>query len=53
MVKNVTSAAAFPAATGVYISPESRTTDIQSEGLLCISVVNNHQEFTMDDAEDL
>lgn len=52
MVKNV-SAAAFPAATGDYVSPESRTMDIQSEGLLCISVVNNHQEFTMDEVDDL
>ena len=53
MVKNVTSAAAFPAATGVYISPESRTMDFQSEGLLCISVVNEHQEFKFDGVEDL
>ena len=52
MVKNV-SAAAFPAATGDYVSPESRTMDFQSEGLLCISVVNNHQGFEMDQTEDL
>ena len=54
MVKNVTSAAAFPAATGDYISPESRTMDFQSEGLLCISVVNDeHQGFDFDKVEDL
>ena len=52
MVKNV-SAAAFPAATGDYVSPESRTTDFQSEGLLCISVVNDHQGFDFDQADDL
>ena len=53
MVKNV-SAAAFPAATGDYVSPESRTMDIQSEGLLCISVVNDeHQGFDFDKVEDL
>ena len=53
MVKNVTSAAAFPAATGDYVSPESRTMDFQSEGLLCISVVNEHQDFDFDKVEDL
>lgn len=52
MVKNV-SAAAFPAAMGDYVSPESRTMDFQSEGLLCISVVNNHQGFEMDLVDDL
>ena len=52
MVKNI-SAAAFPAVAENYISPESRTTDIQSEGVLCLSVVNNHQGFEMDQTEDL
>jgi hypothetical protein len=52
MVKNV-SAAAFPAVVENYISPETRTSDIRSEGVLCISVVNNHQGFEMDQTEDL
>ena len=52
MVKNV-SAAAFPAATGDSVSPESRTMDFQSEGLLCTSVVNEHQGFNFDEVEDL
>ena len=52
MVKNV-SAAAFPAATGDYVSPESWTMEFHSAGLLCISVVNDHQGFDFDQADDL
>ena len=52
MVKNV-SAAAFPAATGDYVSPESRTMDFQPQGVLCSSIINVHQGFEMDETEDL
>jgi hypothetical protein len=52
MVKNV-SAAAFPAVVENYISPETRTTDVQSEGVLCSSIVNNHQGFEVQPEEEV
>ena len=38
---------------GEYESPKIKTVNFQSEGVLCVSVFLEHQEFEFDTIEDL
>jgi hypothetical protein len=38
---------------GAYVTPETKVLHVQPEGVLCSSVYNDHQSFTMGDEYEL